>query len=175
MSAHYLLGLALLGSDLPLSPDLESAARAAVAEVRSLLFSVPEPAGASWVVRRERGSPEEILAPVLAALAREGVAARVEKGEPGVLLEAGHLRSEGGEALVLKVLTPPGAIVLAPFVRKEWVRGPPPAPGKGGLACRGESEIETGEARATDRAIAAGAAQVREDLARCGIASPSVD
>ncbi|MGH7150293.1 MAG: hypothetical protein ACREIU_06335, partial [Planctomycetota bacterium] len=57
----------------------------------------------------------------------------------------------------------------------EWVRGPPPAPGKGGIACRGESEIETGEARATDRAIAAGAAQVREDLGRCGIARASLD
>ena len=45
MSAHPLLGLVLLGSDLPLSPDLESAAAAAVAEVRALLFSVPEPAG----------------------------------------------------------------------------------------------------------------------------------
>jgi hypothetical protein len=175
MSAHPLLGLVLLGSDLPLSPDLESAAGAAVAEVRALLFSVPEPAGGSWVVRRERSAPEEILPSVLAALAREGVAAEVGKGGDGVVLEVGHLRSEGGEALVLKVLSPPGGIVHAPFVRKEWVRGPPPAPGKGGLACRGESEIEIGEARASDRAIAAGAARVREDLARCGIDRRSLE
>ncbi|MCI0588496.1 MAG: hypothetical protein L0323_16825 [Planctomycetes bacterium] len=175
MSAPYLLGLVLLGSDLPLSPDLESAAAAAVAEIRALLFSVPEPAGDSWVLRRERGSPEEILPPVLAALAREGVAAEVGKGGGGVVLEVGHLRTKGGEALVLKVLSPPGGVVLAPFVRKEWVRGPPPAPGKGGIACRGESEVEIGEARATDRAIAAGAAQLRQDLARCGIDRRSLD
>ncbi len=175
MSAPYLLGLVLLGSDLPLSPDLESAAGAAVAEVRALLFSVPEPAGGSWVLRRERSSPEEILPPVLAALAREGVVAEVRKREGGVVLEVGHLTSEGRESLVLKVLSPPGGIVLAPFVRKEWVRGPPASPGKGGIACRGESEIETAEARASEAAIAAGAAQVREDLARCGIERTSLD
>ncbi|HET6202880.1 MAG TPA: hypothetical protein VFI25_08775 [Planctomycetota bacterium] len=178
MSPLLLLGLLLTpgDSELPLSPDLDSAARAAVAEVRSILFSVAEPSGAAWTIRLAGAGPtEEVRAAVLAALASDGVAA-VAGGKPsGVSLEVGRLAVGGHEALLLRVEAPAAGSVLAPFVRKEWVRGPPLAPEGGGIACKGGSQLEENEERASAAAVAAGAAELRERLVACGISRSGIE
>jgi hypothetical protein len=141
---------------LPLSPDPESAAEAALAAVREELLGESIPL-APWVVVAGSGSPgqdSETVVAVRGALAGLGVPSR--EGRPddlpseGAVLEVSHLLAGDQEAIVLRSLRPPTPAVLAPFERKSWVRRLPDADGKGGnLLVRGGSglEIEEGEAR----------------------------
>jgi hypothetical protein len=164
--------------ELPLSPDLESAATAAVGELRALLFAVPEAGREAWRIRRSGGedaAAAEATRAVIAALAAAGVSAKEDrKGGGGVALEVDHLFLDGREAILLRGESPPTGSVLAPFVRKPWVRGPPLPAEAGGLVARAQSEFETTSSAAVAQATAAAAADLRRQLARCGISETAL-
>lgn len=162
------------GGELALSPDLDSACAEAVAALREAMLSLPDPGAEAWTVRAE-DSDDETLAEakrgILTALAAAGVPVG-GSGREGALLEVGHHRLGDREAISLRGVKPPTETILAPFVRKTWVRHLPlPSKNEGGIVVKGESDFEASEERAAASAVADGAGCLRAALAACGLSA----
>jgi len=168
--------LAAPGADraLPLSPDPDAAAESALAALREDLLDESIPF-AEWVVVRGPGEDEkglaEAVAGVRAALAGVGIPSReagradaAESDGVGASVEVSYLRSAENEAIVLRALRPSTAAVLAPFVRKPWVRRLPDGRA-GDLRVRGESGVEFEEEEARAGAIRSATRELQGTLA----------